>query len=99
MSASQIGVVFAAFGVGGVVAATTLGRVAAGLGYGRLLLAGYVVGALAITGLPFVTGSATVRTVLYVLLFFTAGCGGRCSGVRALAGVLAGPQAADSGRT
>jgi MFS family permease len=75
MSASQIGVVFAAFGVGGVVAATALGRVVARLGYGRLLLAGYVVGALAITGLPFVTGSALVRTVLYVLLFFIAGCG------------------------
>jgi len=41
----------------------------------RLLLAGYAVGALAITGLPFVTGSALVRTVLYGLLFFIAGCG------------------------
>jgi predicted MFS family arabinose efflux permease len=68
-------VVFAAFGVGGVVAATALGRLVTRLGYGHLLLAGYVVGALAITGLPFVTGPATVQTVLYVLLFFVAGCG------------------------
>jgi Major Facilitator Superfamily len=157
MSASQIGVVFAAFGLGGVVAAAALGRVVARLGYGRLLLAGYAVGALAITGLPFVTGSALMRTVLYGLLFFIAGCGiialniatmtlrqvatpnamqgrvtaaygfligahpgvrgrgrgpgrpaglarnavhrgRRRSGVRAVAGVLAGPRAADDGR-
>jgi len=42
---------------------------------GQLLLAGYQAGALAITGLPFVTGPAAVRAVLYVLLFFAAGCG------------------------
>jgi MFS family permease len=75
LSASQIGVVFAAFGVGGVVAATTLGRAVAWLGYGRLLLAGYAVGALAIAGIPFVSGSAGVQTILDALLFCTAGCG------------------------
>jgi predicted MFS family arabinose efflux permease len=35
LSASQIGVVFAAFGVGGVVAATALGRLVTRLGYGH----------------------------------------------------------------
>jgi MFS family permease len=75
LSASQIGVVYAAFGVGGVVAATTLGRTVARLGYGRLLLTGYLVGALAIAGTPFVSGSALVQTVLYALLFCAAGCG------------------------
>lgn len=37
LSASQIGVVFATFGVGGVVAASALGRVVDRLGSGRLL--------------------------------------------------------------
>lgn len=75
LSASQIGVVFAAFGVGGVVAAITLGRTIAKLGYGRLLLAGCLAGALAIAGIPFAAGPASVRTAIYVLLFFIAGCG------------------------
>jgi MFS family permease len=58
-----------------VVAATTLGRAVARLGYGRLLLAGYAVGALAVAGIPFVSGSAGMQAILYALLFFTAGCG------------------------
>jgi predicted MFS family arabinose efflux permease len=73
MSASQIGVVYAAFGIGGVIAATTLERIVASLGYGRILLAGYVVGALSIAAIPFVTGSALARMVTYSLVFFVSG--------------------------
>jgi predicted MFS family arabinose efflux permease len=75
LSATEVGVVFAGFGVGGVVAATMLSRAVARLGYGRLLLAGYGVGAASIAGIPFVTGPAPVRTAVFALLFFTAGCG------------------------
>jgi hypothetical protein len=48
LSSSQIGVVYAAFGLGGLAAATALGRVVTRVGYGRLLIGGYLTGALAI---------------------------------------------------
>jgi MFS family permease len=74
MSAGEIGVVFAGFGVGGLVAATLLDRALSRVGPGRLLLGGYVIGAAAIVSLPFVGGSATTRTIIFAAVFFVAGC-------------------------
>jgi MFS family permease len=75
LSAGEIGIVYAGFGVGGVFAATTLGRALAWFGYGRLLVLGYATGALGIIGLPFVAGPASVATALFVGLYFLAGSG------------------------
>jgi MFS family permease len=75
LSAGEIGIVYAGFGVGGVLAATTLGRALAWFGYGRLLVLGYVMGALGIIGLPFVAGSASAATSQFVGLYFLAGSG------------------------
>lgn len=74
MSAGEIGVVFAGFGVGGLLAATLLDRALSRVGPGRLLLGGYVIGAAAIVSLPFVGGSATTRTIIFAAVFFIAGC-------------------------
>ena len=75
LSAGEIGVVYAGFGVGGVLAATTLGRALGWLGYGRLLLLGYLAGALGIIGLPFVAGAPATATVLFSGLYGLAGSG------------------------
>jgi MFS family permease len=74
LSAGEIGLVFAGFGVGGLVAATLLDRALSHVGPGRLLLGGYVIGAAAIVSLPFVGGSATTRTIIFAAVFFIAGC-------------------------
>jgi MFS family permease len=74
MSAEEIGVVFAGFGVGGLVAATLLDSALIRVGPGRLLLGGYVIGAAAIVSLPFVGGSAATRTIVFAAVFFIAGC-------------------------
>jgi len=75
MSAGEIGLLFAGFGVGGILAATTLGRALNRLGYGRLLLLGYVAGALGLVGLPFVPGPPVVSTVVFIGLYLLAGSG------------------------
>jgi len=75
MSSGEVGLLFAGFGVGGVLAATTLGRALAWLGYGHLLLAAYATGALAIISVPFVPGPAPVAAALFVVVYFVAGCG------------------------
>jgi MFS family permease len=75
MSSGEVGLLFAGFGVGGVLAATTLGRTLAWLGYGRLLVAAYAIGALAIISVPFVPGPAQVAAPLFVAVYFVAGCG------------------------
>jgi MFS family permease len=75
LSASQIGVVFAAFGIGGTAAAISLERITTRFGYGRVLLAGYVTAALAVLGIPSLTGPPAVRTALFAVVFFVAGCG------------------------
>lgn len=75
LSAGEIGTVYAGFGVGGVLAATALGRALSWFGYGRLLMLGYVMGALGIIGLPFVAGSAVAATSQFVGLYFLAGSG------------------------
>lgn len=74
MSAGEIGLVFAGFGVGGLVAAALLDRALSRVGPGRLLLGGYVIGAAAIVSLSFVGGSATTRTIIFAAVFFIAGC-------------------------
>jgi Na+/melibiose symporter-like transporter len=73
MSAAEIGIVNACFGVGGVLGATLLGRVLARLGYGRLLVIGYIVAVLSIVAIPFVGGSGVRATVLFGLAYFVAG--------------------------
>jgi MFS family permease len=75
MSAAEIGVVFAGFGIGGLCAATLLGQALARLGPGRLLLAGYATGATAIASLPVVTGSPVACTAAFFVIYFVAGCG------------------------
>jgi predicted MFS family arabinose efflux permease len=75
LRAGAIGLVLACFGVGGVAAAATVGRVIARLGYGRTLLAGYALAALAILGIPLVPGPATTSTVVFTGVYFMAGYG------------------------
>lgn len=75
MSGGEIGLVFAGFGVGGVVAAMSLDKFLGALGYGRLLLVGYVVGAAAIVSLPFVFVHGLGGSVLLLVVFFVAGVG------------------------
>lgn len=75
MSGGEIGLVFAGFGIGGVVAATTLGKLLDRIGYGRLLLTGYAVGAAAIVALPFVSAPPLIGSLLLLLVFFVAGVG------------------------
>jgi len=73
LSPSEIGLVFAGFGVGGVAAAASLSRTMR-MGVGRLLGIGYVVGAGVIVALPFVGGAPVTRTAWLCALFFVAGC-------------------------
>ncbi|HEX4062507.1 MAG TPA: MFS transporter [Streptosporangiaceae bacterium] len=75
MSAGEVGILFGAFGAGGVLAAVTLSRALAWLGYGPMLVATLVLAAVAIAGLPLVTGSAAVATALLSALYFFAGFG------------------------
>jgi len=75
MSAGEIGIIVACFGVGGVVASVTVRRGLARLGYGRTLLAGYAVAALAILGIPLVPGSPALSTELFTGVYFLAGYG------------------------
>jgi predicted MFS family arabinose efflux permease len=72
LSPGQIGLVFAAFGAGGVIAATTLSRTMKA-GLGRLLAAGYVTGAAVIAALPFIGGTPVTRTAGLAALFLIAG--------------------------
>ena len=75
MSSGEVGLLFAGFGVGGVLAATTLGRTLAWLGYGHLLVVAYATGAVAIFCVPFVPGPAPVAATLFVVVYFVAGTG------------------------
>jgi MFS family permease len=75
MSAGAIGLVLACFGVGGVAAAATVGRIVARIGYGRMLVFGYALAALAILCLPLVPGPPALSTVLFTGVYFTAGYG------------------------
>jgi MFS family permease len=73
LSPGDIGLIFTGFGVGGVIAAASLSRTIK-LGVGRLLAAGYVVGAGAIAVLPFIGGSTGPRTATLAAVFVVAGC-------------------------
>jgi MFS family permease len=75
MSGVEIGLAFAGFGIGGVLAASSLGRTVAWLGHGRLLLAGYAVSILAIAAIPFVRGPEALVTAAFVAVFAVAGVG------------------------
>ncbi len=75
MPAGAIGLVLACFGVGGVAAAATVGRIVARIGYGRMLVAGYALAALAILCLPLVPGPPALSTALFTGVYFTAGYG------------------------
>jgi MFS family permease len=75
MSPGAIGLVLAFFGVGGMAAAASVGRVLAGLGYGRALVAGYATAALAILGIPLVPGPPVLSTALFTIVYFVAGYG------------------------
>ncbi len=75
LSPGAIGGVLACFGIGGLAAAATLGRALALIGYGRMLLAGYAIAALAILGIPLVPGPPALSTALLVVVYFVAGYG------------------------
>jgi len=75
MSAGSIGLVFAFLGIGGVVASATVGRAIARFGYGRMLLAGYALGALAVLAIPLVPGPPVLSTILFAVVYFMAGFG------------------------
>jgi MFS family permease len=75
MSAGAIGLVLACFGVGGLAAAATLRRALGWLGYGKMLLAGYAMAALAILGIPLVPGPVALSTLLFTGVYFVAGYG------------------------
>lgn len=72
LSPGEIGVVFAGFGAGGVIAAASLSRTMK-IGIGRLIVTGYVIGAAVIVALPFVGGAPVTRTAGLAALFFVAG--------------------------
>lgn len=73
MSPGQIGLVFAGFGVGGMIAAAILSR-AMKAGLGRLLAIGYLIGAVVIAALPLVRGTPAIQTACFSVLFLVAGC-------------------------
>jgi MFS family permease len=73
LSPGQIGLVFAGFGVGGVIAAAVLSR-ALKAGLGRVLATGYITGAAVIAALPLVGGTPVVQTACFAALFLVAGC-------------------------
>jgi MFS family permease len=73
LSPGQIGLVFAGFGVGGVIAAAMLSR-AMKAGLGRLLAIGYLTGAAVIAALPLVGGTPVIQTACFAALFLIAGC-------------------------
>jgi len=73
LSPGEIGLIFTGFGVGGVIAAASLSRTMK-LGVGRLLTAGYVIGAGAIAVLPFIGGSTGPQTASLATVFVIAGC-------------------------
>jgi predicted MFS family arabinose efflux permease len=76
LSGGEVGLVFAGFGVGGVLAAFMLGRGAARMGYGWLLTAGFGVAGLGGATVPFVPASgALLTTALFSGLFLLAGWG------------------------
>ena len=75
LSGGAIGLVLAGFGVGGVLAAATLSRALGWLGYGRLLLAGYLIAVTAIACLPLVPGPAALSTALFAGIYLIAGIG------------------------
>jgi MFS family permease len=72
LSPGQIGLVFAGFGVGGVIAAAMLRR-AMKAGLGRLLGVGYLTGAAVIAALPLVRGGSVIQTACFGVLFLIAG--------------------------
>jgi MFS family permease len=75
LSADSIGLIFACLGIGGVVASATVRRAIARFGYGRVLLTGYALGALAVLCIPLVPGPPALSTVLFTVVYFTAGFG------------------------
>jgi MFS family permease len=73
LSPGQIGLIFAGFGAGGVLAAVALSRtMRAGLGH--VLAIGYATGAAAIAALPFIGGTPDIRTACLAGVFLIAGC-------------------------
>jgi MFS family permease len=75
MRPGAIGLVLACFGVGGVLAAVTVGRVVTRIGYGRTLVTGFALAALAIGCLPLVPGPPALATVAFAGVYLTAGYG------------------------
>jgi len=75
MSSGEVGVLFAGFGAGGVLAAILLGRGLHWLGYGPMLMATLATAAAAIAGLPLVPGPPALSTALFAALYFITGFG------------------------
>jgi Na+/melibiose symporter-like transporter len=75
LSPGAIGGVLACFGIGGLAAAATVSRALAWLGYGKTLVAGYAIAALAILGIPLVPGPPALSAAAFVGVYFVAGYG------------------------
>jgi MFS family permease len=75
LSAGEIGLIFTFLGLGGVLASLTVRRAITRFGYGRTLMTGYAVGALAVLCIPLVPGPSRLSLVLFMIVYFTAGFG------------------------
>jgi MFS family permease len=75
LSAGEIGLIFTFLGLGGVLASFTVRRAITRFGYGRMLMTGYAVGALAVLCIPLVPGPSRLSLVLFMIVYFTAGFG------------------------
>jgi MFS family permease len=73
MPSGQIGLVYAGFGVGGILVAAVLPRLMRLLGYGPLLLCGCMAAIVGVTSLPLVTGP--LHTAWFVMGYLVAGSG------------------------
>ncbi len=72
---AALGFIFAAFGVGGLIGAVTMGRLLKVLGYGRLLIVAYLLAVVPIVAIPFVDGSPTTAAILFGVIHFVVGYG------------------------
>jgi MFS family permease len=75
ISPSALGVIFACFGIGGLLGAMTLSMALKRFGYGRLLLMAYVLAVAPIMTMPLVDGSALMASVLFGAIHFVVGYG------------------------
>ncbi|MBX7266337.1 MFS transporter [Micromonospora sp. Llam7] len=75
ISPAVLGLIFAAFGVGGLLGAITMGRLLKVLGYGWLLIVAYLLAVVPIMAIPLVNGTTTTAAILFGVIHFVVGYG------------------------